>query len=98
MQRRPWVLEIRDIWPESIVAVGAMRKGAITRTLEWLEAFAYRRADKIVAVTGSFVPHIAERCQGTAKIAVIKNGADLSLYRRGADAGAIKRRFGFEGR
>ncbi|MGO9483959.1 MAG: glycosyltransferase family 4 protein [Rhodomicrobium sp.] len=98
MQRRPWVLEIRDIWPESIVAVGAMRKGAITRTLECLEAFAYRRADKIVAVTGSFVPHIAERCQGTAKIAVIKNGADLSLYQRGADAGAIKRRFGFEGR
>ena len=94
----PWVLEIRDIWPESIVTVGAMRKGTVTRMLEWLEAFAYRRADQIVAVANSFVPHIAERCQGAAKIAVIKNGADLALFQRGEGSGPIKRRFGFEGR
>ncbi len=100
LRRAPWVLEIRDIWPESIVTVGAMKKGALTRALEWLEAFAYRRADKIVAVTDSFVPHIASRCQGAQKIAVIKNGADLSLFQPGktADADAVKRKFGLEGR
>jgi glycosyltransferase involved in cell wall biosynthesis len=102
MSRAPWVLEIRDIWPESIVTVGAMRRGIVTRILERLEAFAYRRADKIVAVTDSFVPHIAARCQGTAKIAVIKNGVDLSLFQKSAnsraDADAVKRRFGLQGR
>ena len=94
----PWVLEIRDIWPESIVTVGAMRKGRVIRALEWLEAFAYRRADRIVAVTDSFVPHIAERGRDSSKIAVIKNGVDLRFFRRGEDAAAVKRRFGFEGR
>ena len=98
LRRAPWVLEIRDIWPESIVTVGAMRKGTVTRMLEWLEAFAYRRADQIVAVADSFLPHIAERCQGAAKIAVIKNGADLALFQRGEGSGPVKRRFGFEGR
>lgn len=75
-----------------------MRKGTVTRMLEWLEAFAYRRADQIVAVADSFLPHIAERCQGAAKIAVIKNGADLALFQRGEGSGPVKRRFGFEGR
>ncbi len=100
LRRAPWVLEIRDIWPESIVSVGAMRKGTVTRMLERLEAFAYRKADKIVAVTDSFVPHIACRCQGAQKIAVIKNGADLSLFQAGKTAGAndVKRKSGLEGR
>jgi glycosyltransferase involved in cell wall biosynthesis len=100
MRRAPWVLEIRDLWPESIVTVGAMRKGVAMRVLERLEAFAYRRADRIVAVTDSFVPHIASRCQGPEKVAIIKNGADLSLFhhRDPSSADAVKRKFGFEGR
>jgi glycosyltransferase involved in cell wall biosynthesis len=100
LRSAPWVLEIRDIWPESIVTVGAMRKGLVTRMLERLEAYAYRRADRIVAVTDSFVPHIASRCQGPEKVAVIKNGADLSVFhhRDPASADAVKRKFGFEGR
>ena len=98
MRRTPWVLEVRDLWPESIVTVGAMHRGMTIRFLEWLERLAYRKADRIVAVTDSFAPHIAERCQGAAKIDVIKNGVDLSLFKRGADGGEIKRRFGLEGR
>ncbi len=98
MRRAPWVLEVRDLWPESIVAVGAMRKGFAIRVLEWLERMAYHNADRIVSVTDSFVPHIAERCQGERKISVIKNGADFSLFKEGANAEEIKRKFGFEGR
>jgi glycosyltransferase involved in cell wall biosynthesis len=98
LRRRPWVLEIRDLWPESIVTVGAMRRGIAVRVLEWLERTAYRNADRIVALTDSFVPHIASRCQGTQKIDVIKNGVDLTLFKRGADPDAVKREFGLEGR
>jgi glycosyltransferase involved in cell wall biosynthesis len=91
--RVPWVLEIRDLWPESIVAVGAMRKNILTRGLEWLERLAYRKADRIVSVTDSFVPHIAARCQDVHKIDVIKNGVDLSLFNDRADPLIIKNRF-----
>lgn len=98
LRRVPWVLEIRDLWPESIVSVGAMRKGFATRALEWLERLAYRNADHIVSVTDSFVPHIAARCQGAHKIGVIKNGVDLTLFKRGTDGTAFKTRFGLEGR
>jgi glycosyltransferase involved in cell wall biosynthesis len=94
----PWVLEIRDLWPESIVTVGAMRKGFVIRLLEGLERLAYRRADKIVSVTKSFGPHIAARGGAQDKISVIKNGADLKRFTPSTDGSGAKRRLGLEGR
>lgn len=78
-RRRAWVLEIRDLWPESIVTVGAMKRGAAIRLLEAIEAFAYRHADLVVSVTEGFVPHIRAR-RPKGPIAVIKNGVDLSHF------------------
>ncbi len=98
VKRAPWVLEIRDIWPESIVAVGAMNKGVAIRFLEGLEAFAYRQADAIVSLTRGFVPHIAARCGDASRIAIFMNGADLSAFTRSSDASEVKRRLGLEGK
>ncbi len=98
IKRAPWVLEIRDIWPESIVAVGAMRKGVAIRCLEWLEAFAYRQADAIVSLTRGFIPHIAARCGDASKIAVFMNGADLSAFSKSGDGDEVKRKLGLEGK
>jgi glycosyltransferase involved in cell wall biosynthesis len=78
-KRRPWVLEIRDLWPESIVTVGAMKRGAAIKLLEAIERFAYRQADLVVSVTDGFVPHIRER-RGAGPIAVVKNGVDLTTF------------------
>jgi glycosyltransferase involved in cell wall biosynthesis len=98
LKKTPWVLEIRDLWPESIVSVGAMRKGPAVRFLERLEAMAYRNADHIVSVTQSFVPHIIERGGNPDKIAVIKNGVDLELFTKSGTTAALKTQLGLEGR
>jgi glycosyltransferase involved in cell wall biosynthesis len=94
----PWVLEIRDLWPESIVSVGAMRRGLIVRCLERLEVLAYLWADRIVAVTDSFVPHIASRGGDPKRIAVVKNGVDLDLFDDRGDAVDLKRALGLQGK
>ena len=92
IHRAPWVLEVRDLWPESIVTVGAMRKGAITHMLKHVETLAYRHADRIVSVTSSFVPHIASRLKdGHDNIDMIKNGVDLSRFDKSIDRVAAKR-------
>lgn len=96
----PWVFEVRDLYPDTILAVGAMKRSLLVRFLEGLERAAYRSADAIVSVTDSFVPHIRAR-GATCPIKVIKNGVDLSFYaERGAeDAGAAFRRaLGLEGK
>ncbi len=101
VKRVPWVLEIRDLWPESIISVGAMKESRLTRALGWLESFAYHRADAIVSVTESFVPHIEAR-GGRGKVAVITNGVDLGFYVPGAgnagEAAALAEEFGVSGK
>jgi glycosyltransferase involved in cell wall biosynthesis len=77
---KPWIFELRDIWPASITAVGAMEKSAVIRLLEKLEMFLYRRADRIVSVTNSFKAELSERGIESNKIDVVVNGVDLTKY------------------
>ena len=78
----PWILEIRDLWPESIVAVEAITNRPVIRLLEGLELFAYRKADHLVVVTDAFKAHMLSRGISSSKVTVIKNGADFSLYKK----------------
>jgi glycosyltransferase involved in cell wall biosynthesis len=80
LMRIPWVLEIRDLWPESIVAVGAIRNSSVIKLLEWVERFAYRKADRIVPVTDSFKTYMLSKGIKADKITVVKNGVDLAQY------------------
>lgn len=80
LKRRPWVFELRDLWPESIVTVGAMEKGTAIRLLEKIEQFMYRRADMIVPVTEAFKTRLIEKGIGSSKVHVITNGVDPLLF------------------
>lgn len=64
LKHAPFVLEIRDIWPESIGTVGAIRNRFVLRYLEWLERRMYRAADRIVAVGDGYKARIVERMAG----------------------------------
>jgi glycosyltransferase involved in cell wall biosynthesis len=77
VKRRPFVLEVRDMWPDSIVAVGVMRESVVIRMLRKLEMFLYRQARAIVVVTSSFKKQLARRGIDPSKIHVVYNGADL---------------------
>lgn len=76
----PWVFELRDIWPESIKAVGVMQDSLAIRVLERIELFLYRDATRIVAVTHAFKHSLIRRGITGSKIAVITNGVDLSNF------------------
>jgi glycosyltransferase involved in cell wall biosynthesis len=80
LKRRPWVFELRDLWPESIKAVGAMRSGRAIEWLERLELYLYRRAAAVVSVTESFKRNLASRGIDAAKIEVVTNGVDISRF------------------
>ena len=98
IKRAPWILEIRDLWPESILAVGAIRNKTIIRMLEYLEMFAYRKADRIVPVTDAFAQYMIDKGIDGAKIEVIKNGVDLDFYQLRTRDIALQRELGIEGK
>lgn len=80
-KRKPWVMEVRDLWPESIKTVGAMKNNLFIRYFEWEEMRCYRSAKKIVVVTDSFKRKLIERGVDEQKIFVVKNGVDKSLFK-----------------
>ena len=80
LKRRKWVLEIRDLWPESILTVGAIKQRWIINFLEGLERFLYLHADHIISLTKAFKTHIAEKGIAEENISIITNGADLEKY------------------
>ena len=77
---RPWIMEVRDLWPESIAAVGAMNEGKIYKFLEWVELRLYKSAKKIIVVTDTFKRKISARGIDASKIDVHKNGVILDLF------------------
>lgn len=93
----PFVFELRDLWPESIKAVGAMKSSMVLRLLERLEFFLYRKATLIIALTNSFKHNLMKRGIAEDKIVVVMNGADLShFYPRPRDRD-LARQLGVEG-
>lgn len=98
LRRAPFVLEIRDIWPESIGTVGAISNRTILRMLEWLEKRMYLAADHIVAVGDGYRDRVLERADVADRISVVTNGVDLAQFvPRGADP-AFLREQGLEGK
>lgn len=98
VKRRPFVFELRDLWPASIVAVGAMKKSLLIRALERIEIFLYRRAAAIVSVTESFREDLVARGIPREKIHVVINGVDLERYEPRARDPALTREFDLEGK
>jgi Glycosyltransferase len=98
LKRRPYVFELRDLWPESIKAVGAMKESLAIRWLERLELFLYRRATLIVSVTHSFRRNLTDRGIDSGKIEVITNGVDLSRFQPRAKDAALLRELGLAGK
>ncbi len=80
LKRVPFVLELADLWPASIVAVGAIRHPLPLKLLEALELHLYRRAAAIVALTEGIKDDLVERGIPAEKIAVVMNAADLARY------------------
>src|SRR5215831_18015720 len=81
IKRVPFVLEVRDLWPEAIVDLGLMRRDSPTvKLLQHLAHFLYQQAVRVVVVTESFADHLARHGIPRARLAVIPNGADTHFF------------------
>ena len=80
IRRKPWIFELRDIWPESIRTVGAMKQEHVLDWLEKIELGLYRDADKVVAVTDAFKSNLIQRGIAPEKIEVVTNGSNVELF------------------
>ncbi len=97
LRRLPFVLEIRDIWPESIGAVGAMGSRQAFAFLEVLERRMYAAADHIITVGNGYRTQLMRRGVPGGKISIVTNGADLDEWRPREKPWKLKQRYNLNG-
>lgn len=79
-KRAHFVLEIRDLWPAAMIELGVMKDGFITRILEKMELFFYRKSKRLIMITKSFKDNVVERGIDSNKVRVITNGVDQKMF------------------
>ncbi len=91
LKRAPFVFEVRDQWPASVVELGVVKNWFLIKIFSWLERIIYKNSAGIVAVSDGMAEGIRQVAEESKPIYVIPNGADLDLFRPDIDSGAIRR-------
>lgn len=91
-KRKPWIFELRDLWPDTLKSVSAVKNSAILKWLEMIELFLYREATIIIAVTNAFKANLISRGIEESKIKVVTNGVDLSFFKQKSKEDSLLRK------
>lgn len=81
LKRKPFVFEIRDLWPDDAIHLGLLKGKVPIAIARWIEHLAYCRASKVVPVSPGFVPYLLNASVSEQKIEVIVNGTNVDLFR-----------------
>ncbi len=95
LRRTPFVFEVRDLWPEAAVQMGAIRRGGI---LEWLakslERFLYRRSAFVVALSPGMAAGVTNEGIPEERVVMVPNSSDLDLFSPGPRDPELVERYG----
>ncbi len=80
LKRIPLVFEVRDLWPESAVALGELSNQRVISLASRLEQACYRRAARVVVVTQGIHDRLVDRGIPVEKLILIPNGANIDLF------------------
>ncbi|MFI7551055.1 glycosyltransferase family 4 protein [Micromonospora sediminimaris] len=99
IRRAPFVLEIRDLWPQVLVDMGKLSESSLTyRVLERVELFLYRRARRVVIMAPGLRSMLESKGVEPERIAFIPNAADPADFVPSASRDELRRRYGFNRR
>lgn len=94
----PFIFEVRDLWPESIIQLGQLKNKVIIKILEWIELKLYQKSVKIISVTDSYVNFIHKKGIPKEKISIVKNGVNLEQFKPQPQNEKLKRDMNLEGK
>jgi len=100
LKRVPFIFEVRDLWPESLVAVGMGNDTSLLhRALSKIANFLYRHSDRIVVVSPAFKEYLVDRLHvDAAKLFVVENGVETEVFHPAVADSDLEKRLGLEGK
>jgi len=96
--RIPMVFEVRDLWPEAAIQMGALNHRAMIAGARWLERLAYRQSAEIIALSPGMRDGIVATGVHPDRVTVIPNSSDVDLFSPTVDGTAIRQQLGLSGR
>jgi glycosyltransferase involved in cell wall biosynthesis len=96
VRRRPFLLEVRDLWPEFGVGMGVLTNPIIIALARWLENFLYARATHILVNSPAYRNYLLEKGLPEKKVTFIPYGTDVDMFNPQVDGSAIRRKLGVE--
>jgi glycosyltransferase involved in cell wall biosynthesis len=99
LRRVPFVFEVRDLWPEAAIQMGALRRGGVAaRLAKWLERMAYRAASQVVALSPGMAQGVIAEGVPAHRVHVVPNSSDIDLFGPGDKDPELVARFGLDGK
>lgn len=80
LRRKPFVFEVRDLWPELPRAMGVITNPVLLWLMSGLEWASYRSANRLIGLSPGIVEGIAARGVDRSRIAMVPNGCDMALF------------------
>jgi glycosyltransferase involved in cell wall biosynthesis len=98
LRRRPFLLEIRDLWPEFGIDMGVLTNPFLIKLARWLEGFLYGRAAHFIVNSPAYRDYLIAKGIPEKKITFISNGVDPAMFDPQDKGEAIRQEFGLDGR
>ncbi len=92
----PFVLEVRDLWPDFAVELGVLKNTTAIRLARWLERFLYAQADHVIVNSPGFIDHVAARGGRRDRITLVPNGVESAAFDPSADGHGFTREIGLD--
>lgn len=91
----PFLLEIRDLWPEFAIDMGVLKNPILIRLSKHLESLLYRQADHILVNSPAYRDYMVQRGLSPRKVTLIPNGVETDMFK--ATAGGVRHQLGIDG-
>ncbi len=95
-RRKPFLLEVRDLWPEFGIGMGVLKNPVIIGLSRWLEAFLYKRATHILVNSPAYRDYMLAKGVSGGKVTCIPYGTDVEMFNPSVDGSFIRRKLNLE--
>ena len=96
LRRRPFLLEIRDLWPDFVIDMGLLNNSLLIRGSRWLEKLLYARATHLLVNSPAYVEYLIKKGVPAEKITLLPNGVDPAMFDPASDGDGIRKKLKLE--
>ena len=96
LKRKPFLLEVRDLWPEFAVSMKVIRNPILIGLARWLEKFLYSKSTQILVNSPGYISYIQAKKIPSKKITFIPYGTDTEMFHPGLDGDPVRKQLGIK--